>query len=110
MSDSTLTLEKIVSFTKSRGFVYPSSEIYGGFAAVYDYGHYGKLLKDNIQRQWEKSMIQTRDDVYALDSGIFMHPMTWKASGHVDGFNDVLVEDKITHKRYRADHLVEELK
>ncbi|MEI6886877.1 MAG: glycine--tRNA ligase [bacterium] len=108
MSDTKLTLEKIVAFTKSRGFVYPSSEIYGGFAAVYDYGHYGKLLKDNIQRQWEKSMIQIRDDVYALDSGIFMHPMTWKASGHIDGFNDVLVEDKVTHKRFRADHLVEE--
>lgn len=98
----------MASFTKSRGFVYPSSEIYGGFAAVYDYGHYGILLKKNIESMWFKSMVQDRDDVYALDSGIFMHPLTWKASGHLDSFNDVLIEDKVTHKRFRADHLIEE--
>lgn len=103
-----LTLDQMASFTKSRGFVYPSSEIYGGFAAVYDYGHYGILLKKNIESMWFKSMVQDRDDVYALDSGIFMHPLTWKASGHLDSFNDVLIEDKVTHKRYRADHLIEE--
>jgi glycyl-tRNA synthetase len=103
-----LTLDQMASFTKSRGFVYPSSEIYGGFAAVYDYGHYGILLKKNIENIWFKSMVQDRDDVYALDSGIFMHPLTWKASGHLDSFNDVLIEDKVTHKRYRADHLIEE--
>ena len=103
-----LTLDQMASFTKSRGFVYPSSEIYGGFAAVYDYGHYGILLKKNIESMWFKSMVQDRDNVYALDSGIFMHPLTWKASGHLDSFNDVLIEDKVTHKRFRADHLVEE--
>ncbi len=108
-SNSVLTsLEQFKSWAKENGFIYPSSEIYGGFAAVYDYGHYGILLKNNIQRLWEKSMVQEREDVYLLDSGIFMHPKTWVASGHVGGFEDVLVEDKKTHKRFRADHLVEE--
>lgn len=101
-------LDQLKAWAKENGFIYPSSEIYGGFAAVYDYGHYGILLKNNIQRAWEKSMVQERNDVYQLDSGIFMHPKTWVASGHVASFNDVLVEDKKTHKRYRADHLVEE--
>lgn len=101
-------LEQFKSWAKETGFVYPSSEIYGGFAAVYDYGHYGILLKNNIQRTWEKSMVQMRNDVVLLDSGIFMHPKTWVASGHAAGFSDVLVEDKKTHKRYRADHLIEE--
>lgn len=101
-------LDQLKAWAKENGFIYPSSEIYGGFAAVYDYGHYGILLKNNIQRAWEKSVVQERNDVYQLDSGIFMHPKTWVASGHVASFNDVLVEDKKTHKRYRADHLVEE--
>jgi len=102
------TLDQFKSWAKENAFIYPSSEIYGGFAAVYDYGHYGILLKNNIQSTWWKSMVQEKNDVVGLDSGIFMHPMTWKASGHVDSFSDVLVEDKKTHKRYRADHLVEE--
>lgn len=102
------SLDQFKSWAKENGFIYPSSEIYGGFAAVYDYGHYGTLLKNNIQNAWIKSMIQDRNDVYILDSGIFMHPKTWVASGHVGGFADVLVEDKKTHKRYRADHLIEE--
>ncbi|MEP7103220.1 MAG: glycine--tRNA ligase [Candidatus Dojkabacteria bacterium] len=102
------TLDEFKSWAKENGFIYPSSEIYGGFAAVYDYGHYGILLKNNIQRAWEKSMVQERNDILMLDSGIFMHPKTWVASGHVGGFDDVLVEDKKTHTRYRADHLVEE--
>lgn len=102
------TLEQFKSWAKEAGFIYPSSEIYGGFAAVYDYGHYGSLLKNNIQRAWEKSMIQDRNDIYLLDSGIFMHPKTWVASGHVGGFEDILVEDKKTHIRYRADHLIED--
>jgi glycyl-tRNA synthetase len=101
-------LEQFKSWCKENSFVYPSSEIYGGFAAVYDYGHYGTLLKNNIQNEWVKSMTQERSDVVLLDSGIFMHPKTWVASGHVGGFDDVLVEDKKTHKRYRADHLIEE--
>lgn len=101
-------LDQFKAWAKETGFVYPSSEIYGGFAAVYDYGHYGILLKNNIQRAWEKSMSQDRNDVVLLDGGIFMHPKTWVASGHAAGFADVLVEDKKTHKRYRADHVVEE--
>lgn len=101
-------LDQFKSWAKENGFIYPSSEIYGGFAAVYDYGHYGFLLKKNIENAWWKSMIQDRNDVVALDGGIFMHPKTWVASGHAAGFSDVLVEDKKTHKRYRADHLVEE--
>ncbi|MFS8130996.1 MAG: glycine--tRNA ligase [Candidatus Dojkabacteria bacterium] len=102
------TLDEFKSWAKENGFIYPSSEIYGGFAAVYDYGHYGILLKNNIQRLWEKSMVQERNDMLMLDSGIFMHPKTWIASGHVGGFDDILVEDKKTHTRYRADHVVEE--
>lgn len=102
------SLDQFKSWAKENGFIYPSSEIYGGFAAVYDYGHYGTLLKNNIQTAWVKSMVQERNDVVLLDSGIFMHPKTWVASGHVGGFDDVLVEDKKTHKRYRADHLIEE--
>ena len=87
-------LDKIVSLCKRRGFVFPSSEIYGGFSAVYDYGHYGILLKNNIQAAWWKQMVQLRDDVYGLDSAIFMHPKTWVASGHIEGFNDPQVDCK----------------
>lgn len=101
-------LEQFKSWAKENAFVFPSSEIYGGFQAVYDFGHYGYLLKENIKNAWQKSMWQDRDDVVSLDSGIFMHPKTWEASGHVGGFADVLVEDKKTHKRYRADHLIED--
>ncbi|KKT60581.1 MAG: glycyl-tRNA synthetase, glycyl-tRNA synthetase [Parcubacteria group bacterium GW2011_GWC1_44_26] len=79
-------MEKITSLSKRRGFVYPSSEIYGGVAGIYDYGHYGMLLKENIKNEWMKHMIQLRDDVYGLDSAIFMHPQAWVASGHVGGF------------------------
>ncbi|MDQ5957569.1 MAG: glycyl-tRNA synthetase [Patescibacteria group bacterium] len=100
--------EEIVSFLKSRGFVFPSSEIYGGFAGVYDYGHYGYLLIKNIKDAWMKSMIQERDDVLALDSAIFMHPTTWKASGHVDGFNDPQIDCRKCKTRMRADHVLEE--
>jgi glycyl-tRNA synthetase len=102
------SLDQFKAWAKENAFIYPSSEIYGGFAAVYDYGHYGILLKNNIQSLWTKAMIQERDDVVLLDSGIFMHPKTWVASGHAAGFSDVLVEDKKTHIRYRADHVVEE--
>ncbi|MEK7634725.1 MAG: glycine--tRNA ligase [Patescibacteria group bacterium] len=101
-------LDKIVSLCKRRGFVFPSSEIYGGFSAVYDYGHYGILLKNNIQAAWWKQMVQLRDDVYGLDSAIFMHPKTWVASGHIEGFNDPQVDCKKCKSRMRADHLLEE--
>ena len=99
--------EEIIGFLKSRGFVFASSEIYGGLSGVYDYGHYGYLLVKNIKDAWMKSMIQERDDVVSLDSAIFMHPMTWKASGHVDGFNDPQIDCKNCKFRMRADHLLE---
>jgi glycyl-tRNA synthetase len=100
-------MEKIVSLCKRRGFVFPSSEIYGGLAAVYDYGHYGTLLKNNIRDVWWKHMVQLRDDVVGLDSAIFMHPTTWKASGHVDSFDDPQIDCKKCKARMRADHALE---
>jgi glycyl-tRNA synthetase len=103
-----LTIEKLSAFCKTRGFIYPSSEIYGGIGGVYDYGHYGYLLKENIKNAWLKSMIQMRSDVYSLDSAIFMHPKTWIASGHVDSFDDPQVDCKNCKNRFRADHLLEE--
>ena len=101
-------MTEVVAFLKSRGFVFPSSEIYGGFNGVYDYGHYGYLLLKNIKDAWMKSMIQERDDILALDSGIFMHPYIWKASGHIDTFNDPQVDCKNCKSRFRADHILEE--
>lgn len=101
-------MEKIVSLCKRRGFVFPSSEIYGGFGAIYDYGHYGTLLKNNIRDAWWKAMVQERDDVVGLDSAIFMHPKTWIASGHVEGFNDPQVDCRQCKSRFRADHILEE--
>lgn len=100
-------IDKLVSLAKRRGFVFPSSEIYGGFAAIYDYGHYGILLKNNIQAAWWKHMVQLRDDVLGLDSAIFMHPKTWVASGHVGGFDDPQVDCRKCKNRMRADHLLE---
>lgn len=101
-------MEKIVSLCKRRGFVFPSSEIYGGFAATYDFGPLGFLLKKNIEFAWRYWNTQRRDDVVEIEGAIFMHPRVWEASGHVGGFADLLVEDLVTHKRYRADHLIEE--
>jgi len=100
------SIDKIVSLCKRRGFVFPSSEIYGGLAAVYDYGHYGTLLKNNIRDAWWKSMVQLRDDVVGLDSAIFMHPMTWKASGHIDNFDDPQIDCKKCKTRMRADKIL----
>lgn len=100
-------MDKLVSLAKRRGFVFPSSEIYGGFAAIYDYGHYGILLKNNIQQAWWKEMVQLRDDVLGLDSAIFMHPKAWVASGHVGGFDDPQVDCRKCKTRMRADHLLE---
>ncbi len=101
-------LQNITSLAKRRGFIFPSSEIYGGFAAVYDYGHYGTLLKNNIRDAWWRAMVQLRDDVVGLDSAIFMHPTTWKASGHVDSFDDPQVDCKKCKSRWRADHILEQ--
>ncbi len=100
-------MEKIISLCKRRSFVFPSSEIYGGFAAVYDYGHYGALLKNNIRDVWWKHMVQLRDDVVGLDSAIFMHPKTWVASGHVESFDDPQIDCKKCKSRMRADQVLE---
>lgn len=100
-------MEKIVSLCKRRGFIFPSSEIYGGFSGVYDYGHYGTLLFNNVKEAWKKSVAQERLDIFLLDSAIFMHPTTWKASGHVDGFNDPQIDCRKCKSRFRADHMLE---
>ena len=100
-------MEAIVSLCKRRGIVFPSSEIYGGFSGVYDYGHYGTLLLQNIKQAWQKSMTQERMDIVLLDSAIFMHPTAWKASGHVDGFNDPQIDCRKCKSRFRADHVLE---
>ncbi len=101
-------LKKIVSHAKEYGFVFPSSEIYDGLGAVYDYGQNGVELKNNIKQYWWKSMVQLHENIVGIDAAIFMHPTTWKASGHVDAFNDPLIDNKDSKKRYRADVLVEE--
>ena len=100
-----VTMDKIVSLCKRRGFVLPSSEIYGGLGSSYDYGHYGVLLKNNVKGQWWKAMLQERDDVVALDSAIIQHPRTWEASGHLAGFTDPMVDCRTCKLRFRADHL-----
>ena len=102
------SLKKIVSHSKEYGFIFPSSEIYEGLNAIYDYAHNGTLLKNNIREYWWKSMVQLSDDIVGIDSAIFMHPKTWVASGHVDAFNDPLIDNKDSKKRYRADVLIEE--
>ncbi len=100
--------KKIISHAKEYGFVFNSSEIYDGLSAVYDYGQNGVALKNNIRNFWWKSMTQLHENIVGIDAAIFMHPTTWKASGHVDAFNDPLIDNKISKKRYRADVLVEE--
>ena len=102
------SLKKIISHSKEYGFIFPSSEIYEGLNAIYDYAHNGTLLKNNIREYWWKSMVQLNDDIVGIDSAIFMHPKTWVASGHVDAFNDPLIDNKDSKKRYRADVLIEE--
>ena len=99
--------QKIIAHAKEYGFVFPSSEIYDGLSAVYDYGPYGSLLKKNIKDYWWKSMTQMQQNIVGIDAAIFMHPTTWKASGHVDSFSDPLIDNKDSQKRYRVDHLIE---
>jgi len=99
--------KKIVAHCKEYGFIYQSSEIYDGLSAVYDYGPYGSELKNNIKEYWWKAMVQFHENIVGIDAAIFMHPTTWKASGHVDAFNDPLVDNKDSKKRYRADQLIE---
>ncbi len=100
--------KNIISHSKEYGYIFPSSEIYDGMSAVYDYGQYGSLLKNNIREYWWKSMVQMHENIAGIDAAIFMHPTTWKASGHVDAFNDPLIDNKDSKKRYRADVLIEE--
>ncbi len=102
-------LSKIVSLSKRRGFIFPSSEIYGGFAGVYDFGPLGVELANNLKTQWWKKMVYDRDDIVGLDSGIFMNPKIWEASGHTKGFSDPLVECKECNTRSRADKMLEEI-
>ena len=101
-------LKKIISHAKEYGFIFPSSEIYDGLGATYDYGQNGVELKNNIKQYWWKAMVQMNENIVGIDAAIFMHPTTWKASGHVDAFNDPLIDNKDSKKRYRADVLVEE--
>ncbi len=100
-----VTMEKIVALCKRRGFVFPSSEIYGGVGSTYDFGHYGVLLKNNVKAEWWRAMLQERDDIVALDSAILQHPRVWEASGHLAGFTDPLVDCRVCGQRFRADHL-----
>ncbi len=105
MAIDVVTMDKIVSLCKRRGFVFPSSEIYGGLGSSYDYGHYGVLLKNNVKNRWWRAMLQERDDIVALDSAIIQHPRTWLASGHLAGFTDPLVDCRTCKLRFRADHI-----
>lgn len=97
-------MEKIVSLAKRRGFVYQGSEIYGGLSGTFDYGPLGVLLKENLKRHWRQSFVEKRDDIYGIDSAILMHQKVWEASGHTVSFSDPLVECKVCHERFRADH------
>jgi glycyl-tRNA synthetase len=101
----TVTMEKIVALCKRRGFIFPSSEIYGGVGSTYDYGHYGVLLKSNVKNEWWRAMLQDREDIVALDSAIIQHPRVWEASGHLAGFTDPLVDCRTCKLRFRADHI-----
>ncbi len=100
--------KKFVSHCKEYGFVFPSSDIYDGLGAVYDYGQMGVELKNNIKQYWWQSMVLLHENIVGIDSAIFMHPTIWKASGHVDAFNDPLIDNRDSKKRYRADVLIED--
>jgi len=106
-TNDTNRFQAIISHCKEYGFIFPSSEIYDGLQAVYDYGQWGSELKKNIKDNWWKSMTQMHDNIVGVDASIFMHPTTWKASGHVDNFSDPMIDNKDSKKRYRVDHLIE---
>ena len=108
MAQQEDVFKKLVSHSKEYGFVFQSSEIYDGLSAVYDYGQNGVELKNNIKKYWWDSMVLLHENVVGIDSAIFMHPTIWKASGHVDAFNDPLIDNKDSKKRYRADVLIED--
>src|SRR5919201_2359032 len=103
----TVTMDKIVSLARRRGFVFPSSEIYCGLGSAYDYGHYGVPAKNNVKARWLEAMTQERDDIVALDSAIILNPRVWEASGHVQGFSDPLVDCRTCKLRFRADHIAD---
>src|SRR3989344_1206819 len=103
-----LSIEEMAVFCKKKGFVYPSSEIYGGFSGFFDYGHLGVELKNNIKARWWKAFVQQREDIVGIDGSIITHPSVWKASGHLDGFADVMVECRKCGSRFRADQLIED--
>lgn len=109
MASQSDVFKKIIAHSKEYGFVFPSSEIYDGLGAVYDYGQNGVELKNNLKKYWWDSMVLLNENIVGIDSAIFMHPTIWKASGHVDAFNDPLIDNKDSKKRYRADVLIEEL-
>ena len=103
--EGAATIEKVAALCRRRAFVFPSSDIYGGLGSSFDYGHYGVLLKQNVKAEWQRSMVQERDDIVALDSAIILNPQVWVASGHVGGFSDPLVDCRTCKLRFRADHL-----
>jgi glycyl-tRNA synthetase len=107
MATDTNRFQAIISHCKEYGFIFPSSEIYDGLAAVYDYGQWGSELKKNIKDHWWRSMVQMHENIVGIDAAIFMHPTTWKASGHVDNFSDPMIDNRDSNKRYRVDHLIE---
>ncbi|MFA5954020.1 MAG: glycine--tRNA ligase [Patescibacteria group bacterium] len=104
----TNSIEELISLTKQRGFIFPGSELYGGLANAWDYGPLGVELKNNIKQEWWRRFVQSRQDIVGIDAAILMNPKVWEASGHLAHFTDPLVEDKLTHERYRLDHLLEE--
>ena len=108
MTQQSEIFKKVISHAKEYGFIFPSSEIYDGLSAVYDYGQNGAALKNNIRQYWWKAMVQLNENIVGIDASILMHPTTWKASGHIDAFNDPLIDNKDSKKRYRADVLVED--
>src|SRR5437868_2462422 len=107
MANEANNFAELISHCKEYGYIFQSSEVYDGLAAVYDYGQNGAQLKKNIRDQWWKSMTQLQENIVGIDAAIFMHPTTWKASGHVDNFSDPMIDNKDSKKRYRVDHLIE---
>jgi glycyl-tRNA synthetase len=103
--EGSATIEKVAALCRRRGFVFPTSDIYGGLGSSFDFGHYGVLFVQNIKGEWQRSMIQERDDMVALDSAVIMNPQVWVASGHVEGFSDPMVDCRTCKLRFRADHL-----
>ncbi|MDQ6763726.1 MAG: glycine--tRNA ligase, partial [Bacteroidota bacterium] len=107
MANESNNFSVIIAHCKEYGYIFPSSEIYDGLSAVYDYGQYGAQLKKNIRDYWWKSVTQLHENIVGIDAAIFMHPLTWKASGHIDNFSDPMIDNKDSKKRYRVDHLIE---